>query len=223
MAKIYWEFGKIVDWPNLPLYLTEIYKMLSFIMQLLFQIKFVQTILSQQLSVSAGHRRSYVDFPSDVINKLLYLECKTYLTSLLIRQDKMSMAASVESRVPFLDFRIVETAFKIPSSKRFPLGNNKKIIKKLAQHYLPTEVITRRKCGFAVPIGTWLRDRKNFGRYLDLITDESFRSRGYFDTKIVGKLVNEHLSNRFDHCDILWELINFEMWHRIIIDKTIRI
>lgn len=187
------------------------------------QDEMVQLVLNGKMIASPNDRHVYSDLPTNFLNRLLYLECKTYLASLLVRQDKMSMAASVESRVPFLDYRIVETAFRIPASIRFPIGKNKHIIKKLALRYLPAEIITRKKSGFSVPIGIWLRDKNCLGRYLDLITDESFRSRSFFNTKNITALVNEHMIGNADNGDILWELINFELWYRIFIDRTMRV
>jgi asparagine synthase (glutamine-hydrolysing) len=183
----------------------------------------VLSILDKHLSLTLEDRFDYISSSDDLISRLLYYECKTYLEALLIRQDKMSMAASVESRVPFLDYRLVETAFKIPADYRFPFRNNKAVIKDIGLRHLPREVITRPKRGFGVPLSKWLRDDNSLGQYLDLITDSTCANRGLFKMQNIRKLVDKHRDGTADHGDILWELINFELWHRIFIDRKIQI
>ena len=96
----------------------------------------------------------------------------------------------------------------------------KRIVKRLGERYLPRDIIYRRKSGFGVPLAAWLRDRQGLGRYLDLFDEPVYRQRGYLQTKSVRRLADEHRSGRADHSDLLWELINLELWQRIFIDRS---
>ena len=154
----------------------------------------------------------------DSINKLLYYEQRTYLPSLLGRLDRMSMAASIEARVPFLDYRLVEWSYKLNSNLKIRRFVSKWIVKKSAERWLPRQIIYRKKFGFDVPVGQWLRNEKALGAYLELLRDTTFRNRGYFDSKIVLALIEEHLQGA-DHTEILWGLLGFEIWCRQFIDK----
>ncbi len=171
-----------------------------------------------------GRRALYDDRfldPGDSINRLLYYEQRTYLPSLLHRLDRMSMAASIEARVPFLDYRLVEWSNKLNSNVKIRRFVNKWIVKKAAERWLPREIIYRKKFGFDVPVAEWLRNRKALGTHLDLLRDATFRNRGYFDHKTVLALIEDHLSGESDHAEILWGLLGFEMWCRLFIDQKI--
>ena len=152
------------------------------------------------------------------IESVMRLDLKTYLVSILNRQDKMSMAASIESRVPFLDHRLVEWAITVPPNLKLDRFNTKMLVKRLGGKYLPGEIVNRKKSGFGVPMAHWLRDRKGMGRYLDIFSEEKYAGRGYINVDTVRGKVKEHLSGRFDHGELLWELISLELWHRIFIE-----
>ncbi len=156
--------------------------------------------------------------PENKVQNLLRLELKTYLVSILNRQDKMSMAASVEARVPFLDYRLVEWGLRIPIGLKLKGFQTKFIVKRLGERMLPKEIVHRKKSGFGVPISSWLRDKKGMGRYLDLFSEPRFEQRDYLKTQVVQRLAQEHLSGKADHGEILWGLINLELWHRIFLD-----
>ncbi len=173
------------------------------------------SILNSRLSL-LGHYDLRID---NVMENLFKLELKTYLVSILNRQDKMSMAASIESRVPFLDHRLVEWGLGIPVGLKLRGVQTKYIIKKLSERMLPGEVIYRKKSGFGVPVSNWLRDKNGLGKFLDLITEPKSKQRGYLNSKEIDRLVSQHLSNRSDHGDILWEILNLELWNRIFIDS----
>jgi len=155
----------------------------------------------------------------DAINRLLYYEQRTYLPSLLHRLDRTSMAASIEARVPFLDYRLVEWSYKLSSNLKIRRFVNKWIVKKAAEQWLPREIIYRKKFGFDVPVAEWLRSRAALGAHLELLRDATFRNRGYFDHKTVFALIEEHLRGDLDHTEILWGLLGFEMWCRLFIDR----
>lgn len=149
---------------------------------------------------------------------LSYLDLTQYLVSLLDRQDKMSMAAGIESRVPFLDYRVVQLALKIGGDKKISLSENKIIVKKLAERYLPGEIIYRQKSGFGVPLARWFRNRHGLGRYLDYLASSSFRQRGIWDASQVDRLIDEHMAGSKDHSELLWELLNMELWSVMYLD-----
>jgi asparagine synthase (glutamine-hydrolysing) len=155
----------------------------------------------------------------DVVQRLLYYDQRTYLPSLLTRLDKMSMAASIEARVPFLDYRLVEWSYKLDSNEKIRGFTNKYIVKRAAERYLPREIIYRKKFGFDVPVGEWLRSKHSLGGFLELLRDKTFRERGYFDYKRVGKLIDEHIAGTKEHSEILWGLLNLEIWQRVFIDE----
>mgnify|MGYP001171439009 CR=1 FL=1 len=158
---------------------------------------------------------------SDSINTMLYYDQRTYLPSLLSRLDKTSMAASIEARVPFLDYRLVEWSYKLNSSLKIRKFISKWVVKKAAKKWLPNEIIFRKKFGFDVPVGQWLKNKKTLGAHLDLLRDTSFRQRGYFDYKAVFSLIEEHMRGDWDHTEILWGLLGFEIWCRMFIDSQI--
>jgi len=94
----------------------------------------------------------------DAVSIMTLLDQQNYMVSILNRQDKMSMAASIESRVPFLDFRIVELSNKMPASYKMKYFQTKNILKKVAGNFLPRKIINRRKSGFGVPMQNWLNE-----------------------------------------------------------------
>jgi len=154
----------------------------------------------------------------NLLESIMRLDLRTYLVSILNRQDKMSMAACIESRVPFLDHRLVEWGARIPMRLKIKGFQTKTIVKKLGERKLPTEVIYRRKSGFGVPLAEWLLDPGGLGRFLNLFTEQRFKQRGFLKHDVALRLVAEHLSRKADHSEILWGLINLELWYRIYIE-----
>lgn len=153
------------------------------------------------------------DLNGDLTGRLSLLDQQNYLISILNRQDKMSMAASIESRVPFLDFRIVEFANKIPPAYKTKLFRTKHILKKVALDHLPKEIVYRKKSGFGVPLAKWFREPEGMGGLVkDLCADikkEDFVDKAYFE-----KLVSEHSLGLSDHSDLLWTCVNFLIWKK---------
>lgn len=139
------------------------------------------------------------------------LDQHTYLVSILNRQDKMSMAASLESRVPLLDYRLVEFANALPDRLKRVGSRTKVILKKLAERHLPKEVVYRRKSGFGVPLAEWLRSPDGLGRLaLDVLKDES--TKNVSEVLGVERLLTEHRSGRADHSELLWTTLNYVLW-----------
>jgi asparagine synthase (glutamine-hydrolysing) len=152
------------------------------------------------------------------LEKLLYIDNKTWLPDdLLIKADKITMANSVELRVPLLDHRVLEFAASLPAGHKLHHGQSKYVLKKAIADRVPREILERRKFGFPVPYDTWLRkDLKNFA--WDILTDSKAVQRGYFKPKAVEKLL-ERNSPRMDHSKEIFSLIVLELWHRAFVDS----
>jgi asparagine synthase (glutamine-hydrolysing) len=152
-----------------------------------------------------------------LINKLLYVDLFTYLHELLMKQDQMSMAASIESRVPFLDHPLVEFTARLPERLKLRGRTTKYILREAMRDYLPPEILSRSKMGFPVPVGRWFREAHRC--VIDeFVLGERAAARGLFDTSYVRAVAAEHAAGRRDHTERLWALANVEIWHRIFID-----
>jgi asparagine synthase (glutamine-hydrolysing) len=152
-----------------------------------------------------------------LLNKLLYVDTKTYLHELLMKQDQMSMAASIESRVPFLDHPLVEFAARMPERMKVRGMTTKYVLRKIMTNVLPPEILTRRKMGFPVPVGAWLRGP--YRHVLDeMVLGPRALARGLFDESALRRIVASHTSGEANHSERLWSLINLEMWQRMQFD-----
>ena len=153
-------------------------------------------------------------FEKDWLTQALYYDLKTYLVPVLMRQDKMSMAHGVETRVPFLDHRLVELAFQLPRREKLTLGKNKLVIKRLASRYLPSEVLDRPKVGFSLPLEPWLRSREGLGKLVDIVTDSGSLSSQILPRTLLRRMVEEHRAAKKNHFDGLWTVLALEVWYR---------
>jgi asparagine synthase (glutamine-hydrolysing) len=152
----------------------------------------------------------------DLLDQLLAADLKTYLHELLMKQDQMSMAASIESRVPFLDHKLVEFAARLPVKMKLRGLTTKYILRKSMAGRLPKEILTRSKMGFPVPIGSWLRGQ--FSHVVDeYVLNSRALDRGIFNAEFVRELVARHRAGE-NHSERLWALINFEIWQRRFLD-----
>ena len=142
---------------------------------------------------------------------MLYADQKTYLVELLMKQDQMSMANSIESRVPFLDHQFVEFAMRIPDSLKIRGGVQKYILKKAVEDLLPQDIIHRKKMGFPTPIRQWLLDPQA-GPLYDLLGSRDSFLASYLDVKEVRSLLDRHRSGREDATDRIWSLVNLQVW-----------
>jgi len=155
-------------------------------------------------NLRASHNHSAMNFVS-------LLDQQTYLISILNRQDKMSMAASIESRVPMLNYQLVEFANSLPASIKSKNLTPKHILKKLAEQYLPREVIYRKKSGFGVPLKDWFAADEGLGNIADdILTETSLAELEW--TGSIREIISEHKSNKCDHSEILWSAINYVQW-----------
>jgi asparagine synthase (glutamine-hydrolysing) len=153
----------------------------------------------------------------DMLDRMSVADVETYLVQLLMKQDRMSMAASIESRVPFLDHELVEYASSIPGRFRLRGLTTKAVLRRAVRDVVPREILERRKMGFPVPVGRWLRGR--FAPVLDeLVLSRRAQERSLFRPEALERLVAEHRSARVDHGDRLWLLLNLEIWQRVFVD-----
>ncbi len=153
---------------------------------------------------------------STLLGKLLYADIKTYLLELLMKQDQMSMAASIESRVPFLDHQLVEFAFSLPDHLKIKGFETKRIIRSAFATDIPKEILTRPKAGFPVPIRRWFA-----GEYHDvarkiILGNDSFCGEN-LNRELIAKYFDLHRAGKYNYSDQIWTLLNLELWHTIFI------
>jgi asparagine synthase (glutamine-hydrolysing) len=149
-----------------------------------------------------------------------YVDLKTYLVDdILVKVDRMSMVASLETRVPLLDYRIVEFALNLPDRMKVHSGKTKRILRRAMAPILPDSVLKKSKQGFSIPIKHWLRQELR-PMMMDLLAPDRIKHRGYFNPDTVSRWVKEHQEGRTNHSHRLWALMVFELWQRFIADAT---
>jgi asparagine synthase (glutamine-hydrolysing) len=153
----------------------------------------------------------------DMLHRLLYTDIKTYLVELLMKQDQMSMAASVESRVPFLDHKLVEFTARIPAKYDIKGLAGKFILKSAVEGLLPREIIYRQKMGFPTPWAYWLAGQQ-LANLENLLLEPRTVDRGLFKSEVVKRLFAEHRAGHRDHGNRIWRLLNLELWQRVCLD-----
>ncbi|PYT82456.1 MAG: asparagine synthase (glutamine-hydrolyzing) [Acidobacteria bacterium] len=196
----------------------------------LFNYEMRQSLLSAESKKSlSGYGADYVFAEHlshtdavDPLSRMLYLDTKLWLPDLLLaRGDKMSMAVSLEARVPLLDHKLVEFAATLPQNLKLRNLTRKYLLKKVAKPWLPPEILRRTKQGFPMPTSLWLRkEARSFMR--DVLSVSAIRRRGLFHPPFVEKLIGEHESGFADHGQLLWGLMNVELWQRIFMDSHVR-
>jgi asparagine synthase (glutamine-hydrolysing) len=149
------------------------------------------------------------------LERMLYYELKTYLHGLLLVEDKLSMAHSLEARVPFLDNELVDLCLTIPASVKLDGGVSKDLLRKAMRGRLPESVLSRGKTGFVPPQGTWFQQSS----YVDeILLSERALSRSVFRQGFVERLLEEHRSGTRNRRLVLWTLLCIEWWHRIFVE-----
>jgi asparagine synthase (glutamine-hydrolysing) len=146
----------------------------------------------------------------DPIARASLLDQETFLVGILHRQDKMSMAASIESRVPFMDYRIVELANRLPSEYKVRGGSGKAIVKDLARQFLSPSIVDRRKSGFGVPLARWFRSANGMGERIQALP--AHPAADIFDRPLLQRMVEEHRAEVADHSELLWTALNVCTW-----------
>jgi asparagine synthase (glutamine-hydrolysing) len=190
----------------------------------IFHQDFVRELVAGEVRTDpVEHFQSYFDpvRNADPISQLLFVNAKTYLPGdLLVKTDRMTMANSLEARSPFLDQDLLEFAAGIPVDLKLKGITTKYILKRALEGIVPREILRRKKHGFGVPVGRWLRTGlKDYIR--DLLLSPGALSRGYFRKESLERLIAEHLEGWRDHGHRLWALATFEIWHRVFIDPEL--
>ena len=148
----------------------------------------------------------------DDLSKMLYFDTKTWLVDdLLIKADRMSMAASLELRVPFLDYRVVEFGARLPSHYKIRGRQGKYLLKQMVKGLLPDEVVYRKKMGFPTPLKLMFQGAlKDYCR--DLLLSPTAKLAGYFDSNAMEKMIKQHVADQRDYHRELWQLVVLEEW-----------
>jgi len=171
----------------------------------------------------ASFRRAYAACRSpDPLDRSMYVDVKTYLADdILTKVDKMSMAVSLEARVPLLDHKLLEFAAQVPSSLKLRRGVSKYLLRTVLDRRVPQSILDGPKHGFTAPIAKWLRGPLK-GLATELLLDGRLKDRGIFEPRTVARLWKEHQHGRRDHCHRLWSLVMLELWFREFADGARR-
>jgi asparagine synthase (glutamine-hydrolysing) len=211
----YMKYRKYLEWLSLPLekrymgtsgYLTESLKR-EFYRKDYFERKgdYAENTFASYFG-RVSHTR-------DIINAMLYVDTKTWLVDdLLLKADKMTMAASIELRVPFLDHRLVELSASLPSTYKIRNGEGKFILKKIMESRLPKEIVYRKKMGFPVPTAQWMKDDLK-DKVQETVLDRNSITRDYFDSGRISRMIKDNTEGKDDYNRILLTLLILEIWN----------
>jgi len=170
----------------------------------------IDTLDPETLLARRFERFSQLPWPS----QMMRFDAETYLPEdVLTKVDRMSMAHSIESRVPLLDNEVIDFASTLPASLKIKNGRRKHVLKEVAATLLPRDILNRKKQGFGVPLGTWFRGNLR-ELFADTLLSPSSLQRGYFQPAFVRRIVDEHLAGTRDHTLRLWQLVVFEKWQQ---------
>jgi asparagine synthase (glutamine-hydrolysing) len=182
----------------------------------------------RDLQTADGHpdpvEEIFRDAPAsrDFLSDVTYVDFKAFLITLLMKQDKMSMAASIETRVPFLDHELVEYCYLLPTRHKLANGIAKRILKQIAADYFSPDFIHRKKQGFPVPVIPWLLRDSTRSRFEEVLLDPRTVSRGIFDQEVVKRYLRRFKDSkeweRRAAAYFIWSLVNFELWMRVCIE-----
>lgn len=157
----------------------------------------------------------------DFVTRTTAVDVQTYLPcDILTKVDVSSMSVALEARSPFLDHRVVELAARMPIELKFERGRGKKILVDTFKDLLPQDIQTRPKMGFGVPIDHWMRNE--YRQFIsELLLSDRALERGIFQRKTVERLIQDHMTRRWDHAYRLWNLLCLELWHRMFVDGPV--
>ena len=169
---------------------------------------------SELTTPAAGHILKLFEQAGDrhPLNRSLYVDLKSYLSdNILVKVDRMSMAVSLEARVPYLDINVVESAFRLPAALKVNQGQTKVLLKSVAARHAPKDCIYRAKEGFSIPIKNWLTNQ--FRPLMEeCLAPKRIESQGIFDPATIARLQQEHLAGSANHSHVLWSMIVFQSW-----------
>ncbi|MEX1128834.1 MAG: asparagine synthase (glutamine-hydrolyzing) [Vicinamibacterales bacterium] len=164
----------------------------------------------------ARHFERFASLP--IHSRMMRVDFETYLPEdVLTKVDRMSMAHSIESRVPLLDNEVIDFAATLPAHLKISEGRRKHVMKEALKGLVPDAILNRKKQGFGIPLGAWFRGGLT-DVFADVLGSATTKQRGYFQPAFIERLVQEHLSGRRDHTLRLWQLLVFELWHRHYVD-----
>jgi asparagine synthase (glutamine-hydrolysing) len=156
----------------------------------------------------------------DELSRSGYVDVKSYLVDdILVKVDRMSMAVSLEVRVPFLDHRMAEFSFSLPPDLKIDGWQRKALLRRSMSEMLPEAIRRRDKQGFSIPIKNWIRGELR-PMMTDLLAPGRLRRKGYFNADTVSRLVDEHLRGVENHSHKLWALMVFESWHQAYVENS---
>jgi asparagine synthase (glutamine-hydrolysing) len=183
-------------------------------------------LFSDELNHSLGDFSTFDSFRevssgaagADPLHRALYFDFKTFLNGLLLVDDKLSMAHSIEARVPFLDNDVVDYVARIPAEFKLRPRESKVVLREAMRGLLPDETIFRRKQGFTPPDQTWYKG-ESLAYIRNLILGPRAIERGYFRTQALRKMLDDHLQDRRNNRFLIWSLMCFEWWNRLFVDR----
>jgi asparagine synthase (glutamine-hydrolysing) len=166
------------------------------------------------------HRLAEQVDTGDPVDRLLYLDSKTYLPGdIMTKVDRMSMAVSLEARAPLLDHKLIDFVTRIPASMKLAGSETKHILKRAVSDLVPHEILNRPKQGFGVPVQEWINQQLR-QRMREVLTDSRTRQRGFINPSYLEVLLDEHERGRRDHSTGLWALLMLELWQRQFVDNA---
>jgi asparagine synthase (glutamine-hydrolysing) len=158
----------------------------------------------------------------DTVDRMMYGDLMTYLPDeLLVKMDTMTMAHAIEARSPLLDTKLAEFSARIPAGLKTKNLQTKYLLKKLAERYVPKEVVYRPKKGFNLPMSDWIRGGLN-GIVKETLYSPAFAARGYFNQTAVRRWMDEHERGARDHGQKLWSLFVLELWFLMFVDGQLK-
>jgi asparagine synthase (glutamine-hydrolysing) len=183
---------------------------------------FRQDIHEPYQALRRQHRHYYTDNSyQEPINRMCYTDIHMFMNGLnLTYTDRASMAASVEVRVPFIDREVIQLALQIPGNLKYKNGQQKYILKKMAEKYLPHDIIYRPKASFGAPIRSWISNELK-DMVDQLLSEEQVTKRGIFHYPFIRNIIEEDRKGISDHAYRIYQLITLEWWFRQYIDPQV--